>query len=211
MTLLLDEMYPPALAEKLRAQGHDVLAVAEDFDLVGSDDEAVLAYAIAAQRCLVTENVRDFAALAKHTTHYGLLLTHPRRWPRHGSSKSGGSPYFSYQAVRSAHELVRDGAWGRLCVGLRGALASVVEINMIGNLDVALPRQPWSYRTLPIEIHGSRTGFLNYPGTALFVPGSLVLLESGCVAASGGRGRGAGRFLGSSRGFRPGRAIACPA
>ena len=66
MRLLLDEMYPPVLAEKLRAQGHDVLAVTENPDLVGSDDETVLAHATAAQRCLVSENVQDFAALAKH-------------------------------------------------------------------------------------------------------------------------------------------------
>jgi predicted nuclease of predicted toxin-antitoxin system len=57
-------MYPQALAEKLRAQGHDVVAVSEDPDLVGSDDESVLAYANTAQRCLITENVQDFAALA---------------------------------------------------------------------------------------------------------------------------------------------------
>ncbi len=85
MRLLLDEMYPQALAEKLRAQGHDVVAVAEDADLVGSDDETVLAYANTAQRCLATENVQDFTALAKHTTHHGILLAHPRRWPRDSS------------------------------------------------------------------------------------------------------------------------------
>ncbi len=85
MRLLLDEMYPPVLAEKLRAQGHDVLAIAEDTDLIGSDDETVLAHATAAQRCLVTENVQDFPALAKHTAHHGILLVHPRRWPRDGS------------------------------------------------------------------------------------------------------------------------------
>lgn len=85
MRLLLDEMYPPALAEKLRAQGHDVLAVAEDPDLVGSDDETVLAHATAARRCLVSENVQDFAALAKHAAHHGILLAHPRRRPRDGS------------------------------------------------------------------------------------------------------------------------------
>ena len=83
--LLLDEMYPPALAEKLRAQGHDIVAVTEDPDLVDSDDETVLAYANTAQRCLVTKNVQDFTALAKHTTHHGMLFAHPRRWPRDSS------------------------------------------------------------------------------------------------------------------------------
>lgn len=84
MRLLLDEMYSPILAEKLRAQGHDVVAVTEDADLIGADDETLLGHAVAAQRCLVTENVQDFAALAKHTTHCGILLAHPRRWPRDG-------------------------------------------------------------------------------------------------------------------------------
>ena len=82
MRLLLDEMYPPVLAEKLRAQSHDVLAIAENPDLIGSNDETVLAQVTAAQRCLVSENVQDFAALAKHTAHHGILLAHPRRWPR---------------------------------------------------------------------------------------------------------------------------------
>lgn len=82
--LLLDEMYPPALSEKLRAQGHDVLAVTADADLVGCDDRAVLAYAGAAQRCVVTENVQDFAVLAGHTAHCGILFVHPRRWRRDG-------------------------------------------------------------------------------------------------------------------------------
>ena len=54
--LLLDEMYPPALAELLRDQGH--------------------------ARCLVTENVRDFAILARHTSHGGLLFVNAKRWPR---------------------------------------------------------------------------------------------------------------------------------
>lgn len=61
MRLLLDEMYPPVLAEKLRAQGHDVLAIVEDLDLIGSDNKTVLAHATPTQRCVVTENVQDFA------------------------------------------------------------------------------------------------------------------------------------------------------
>lgn len=89
MRILLDEMYPPALAEKLRAQGHDVRAVTEDADLIGSDDETLLAYATATQSCLITENVQDFAALAKHTAHAGILLVHPRRWPRDGAGIAG--------------------------------------------------------------------------------------------------------------------------
>ncbi len=80
--LLLDEMYPPALAEMLWDKGHDVLAVAASDELTGADDTTVLDAAAADSRCLVTENVRDFAVLARHTTHAGLLFANPRRWPR---------------------------------------------------------------------------------------------------------------------------------
>ncbi len=80
--LMLDEMYPPSLAEMLRDQGHDVLAVAGLPDLAGSPDEAVLDAAVRDARCLVTENIRDFAILARHTSHCGLLFINAERWPR---------------------------------------------------------------------------------------------------------------------------------
>ena len=80
--LMLDEMYPPALAQMLRDRGHDVVAVAGTPELAGSPDEAVLDAATSDSRCLVTENVRDFAVLARFTTHYGLLFVSDNRWPR---------------------------------------------------------------------------------------------------------------------------------
>jgi hypothetical protein len=80
--LLLDEMYPPVLAAMLCDQGHDVLAVAGLSRLAGRPDEAVLDAASNDERCLVTENIRDFAVLAQQTRHYGLLFVDARRWPR---------------------------------------------------------------------------------------------------------------------------------
>lgn len=80
--LLLDEMYPPALAEILRERGHDVTAVAALPGLVGADDATVFAAARTEQRCVVTENVRDFAVLARQGQHAGVLFAHARRWPR---------------------------------------------------------------------------------------------------------------------------------
>jgi hypothetical protein len=80
--LLLDEMYPPLLADMLRDKGHDVRAVAASAELAGADDATVLDAAAADDRCLLTENVRDFAVLARYTTHAGLLLANSRRWPR---------------------------------------------------------------------------------------------------------------------------------
>lgn len=80
--LLLDEMYPPKLADTLRDKGHDVIAIAASVEFVGSDDATVLDIATGDGRCLVTENVRDFAMLVRHTSHGGVLFVHARRWPR---------------------------------------------------------------------------------------------------------------------------------
>ena len=87
MKLLLDEMHAPAVAVELRRLGHDVVAVKERPELVGLADSDLLAVAGADRRVIVTENVKDFAALHKTGTvagrsHWGLLFTHPRRCPR---------------------------------------------------------------------------------------------------------------------------------
>jgi Domain of unknown function (DUF5615) len=100
--LLLDEMYPPALARAISDRGHDVLAVAALADLAGSPDEAVLAAASAAGRCLVTENVRDFAVLIRHVHHQGVLFVNAQRWPR----TPGGIKRLAEaldQAIRAGH------------------------------------------------------------------------------------------------------------
>jgi hypothetical protein len=80
--LLLDETYPPKLAVILRRQGHDVIAVAAVPELVGLDDGSVLAAANAQNRCVVTENVHDFAVLVRYADHSGVLFANGRRWPR---------------------------------------------------------------------------------------------------------------------------------
>lgn len=63
MKLLLDEMLSGEIARQLRAQGYDVLAVVDDPALVGMPDEELLGHASSIGRCVVTVNVRDFAAL----------------------------------------------------------------------------------------------------------------------------------------------------
>jgi hypothetical protein len=80
--LLLDETYPPTLAALLRDRGHDVLAVAGLPELAGHADDVVLDAATRDARCLVTENVRDFAVLARLVNHGGLLFVNADRWPR---------------------------------------------------------------------------------------------------------------------------------
>ncbi|SDM17441.1 hypothetical protein SAMN05660642_01742 [Geodermatophilus siccatus] len=81
MRLLLDEMYPRRLAEQLRAEGHDVVAVVELPDLVGREDAEVARWAREHGRVVVTENVVDYAPLDVDE-HAGLLLVNARRWPR---------------------------------------------------------------------------------------------------------------------------------
>jgi len=85
--LLLDEMFHPRIAHQLCEQGHDVLAIAAQPELVGQPDEQILAHASAQDRCLLTENVRDFeilrAAWAREgKVHAGLLYTSRQRFPR---------------------------------------------------------------------------------------------------------------------------------
>lgn len=81
MRLLLDDMYPRRLAEQLRAEGHDVVAVVELPDLVGHEDADIARWARQARRVVVTENIVDFAPLDVEE-HAGLLLVNARRWPR---------------------------------------------------------------------------------------------------------------------------------
>ena len=78
MRLLLDEHLSPAIAEKLRARGHDVVTVVE-VGLAGATDERVLAWAVREQRAVVTNNIRDFRplhadSLRTSSLHYGIVL-----------------------------------------------------------------------------------------------------------------------------------------
>ena len=79
---MLDEMYPPAAAELLRQRGIDTLAVKESAELCGLGDRELLAFAAVDRRVMVTENVADFAVLARTEEHVGIVFCHPRRFPR---------------------------------------------------------------------------------------------------------------------------------
>lgn len=87
MRLLLDEMHTPLVAVELRDRGYDVIAVKERREVIGFTDDDLLTFAIADGRAIVTENIRDFAALHQRLSsaghrHAGLVFTHPRRFPR---------------------------------------------------------------------------------------------------------------------------------
>lgn len=87
MRLLLDEMYPPRLAEELRRKGHDVVAVKERRDLEERTDEELLVAAAAERRALLTEDVGDLMRLvhefaAAGRSHYGVLFVPSRSLSR---------------------------------------------------------------------------------------------------------------------------------
>jgi hypothetical protein len=85
--LLLDEMFSGAIAEHLRAKGHDVLAVAADPALIALPDEQILAHAASTGRALVTANIKDFVPLearyrAASQAHAGLILVSAKTFPQ---------------------------------------------------------------------------------------------------------------------------------
>jgi predicted nuclease of predicted toxin-antitoxin system len=78
MRLLIDEHLSPAIAEQLRARGHDVVSPVEA-GVSGIDDGRVLSWAVADRRAIATNNIKDFrplhaAYLTAGTTHYGIVL-----------------------------------------------------------------------------------------------------------------------------------------
>ena len=84
MKLLLDEMYAPSVAALLRDWGHDAVAVKERTDLMGLPDQDLVQAATAEGRVVVTEDVKDFAALGRRIStagqrHLGLILAEARR------------------------------------------------------------------------------------------------------------------------------------
>jgi Domain of unknown function (DUF5615) len=84
--LLLDEMFPRAMADQLNAKGHDVRAVVADPEFVGLADEEVLIGATEAGRALVTANIKDFMPIdarcrAAGRSHAGLVMVSSKTFP----------------------------------------------------------------------------------------------------------------------------------
>ncbi|MGH3396424.1 MAG: DUF5615 family PIN-like protein [Streptosporangiaceae bacterium] len=85
--LLLDEMLPGVIGERLCAKGHDVAAVVADPRLTGLPDDQTLAAATSAGRALVTVNIKDFVPLdaryrAAGQAHAGLILVSTKTFPQ---------------------------------------------------------------------------------------------------------------------------------
>ncbi len=92
MRLLLDEQHDRAVAERLRRDGHDVVAVTERAELRQLVDAELLRAATAERRAVVTEDVRDFteahrACIEQGESHFGIVFTSPRRFRRTKSAR----------------------------------------------------------------------------------------------------------------------------
>jgi predicted nuclease of predicted toxin-antitoxin system len=75
----LDEQLSPRIAVLLRSRGYDVQAVVERSDLAGRSDRVILEAAVAEDRAVITNNVKDFRPLAaerlaRGESHAGLIL-----------------------------------------------------------------------------------------------------------------------------------------
>ncbi|MGH9079850.1 MAG: DUF5615 family PIN-like protein [Acidimicrobiales bacterium] len=86
MKLLLDEMYPPALAEALRGIGIEAFTASE-LGLAGRSDPDLLAAGASEGYALLTENVADFARVAGERLtsgghHPGVLIALSSRFSR---------------------------------------------------------------------------------------------------------------------------------
>jgi hypothetical protein len=87
LKLLIDEMYTPVIAEKLRDRGGDVEAVTERTELRALPDTDLFSLAQREQRAIVTENIDDFSVIAtdydQHgQAHFGLVLVPRGSYPR---------------------------------------------------------------------------------------------------------------------------------
>lgn len=87
LRLLLDVHHSRLAAGRLRDDGHDVTAAADDPILASLPDEELLRAATGEGRALVTENAKDFDRIvrawsAAGVPHAGVVLTSPRRYHR---------------------------------------------------------------------------------------------------------------------------------
>lgn len=103
MRLLLDEMFPAAIAEQLRSRELDVEAVQERDALREASDITVFGVAQAERRAVVTENVPDYMPLdasahASGRPHFGLVFTTNKSLPRHRKAFVG-------EAVQRLHDI----------------------------------------------------------------------------------------------------------
>jgi hypothetical protein len=102
--LALDHHYSTAIAQQLRTRKHDVVAALErGWQL--AEDEPLLVLCVNEQRALLTNNVADFAVLARRWAaegrlHYGMMFTSDSTMPRNARTIG--------RYVRALHDLMRS-------------------------------------------------------------------------------------------------------
>jgi hypothetical protein len=104
--LLLDTHHSRLAAERLRADGHDVMAAADDPVLASLPDEELLRAASRSGRAVVTENARDFDRVVRSWSltgehHAGVVFTSPRRYHR-------GSKAYPASLITALGKLIAD-------------------------------------------------------------------------------------------------------
>lgn len=114
--LLVDEMYPPVIAEQLRERGHDAVAVVEVGGAAGMADAALLRWAHDNGRAVVTENVVDFlalhaAALQSGDRHSGIIFASNATFPRGKASTVGALVKALDRLLSATAELDTDIRW----------------------------------------------------------------------------------------------------
>ena len=108
MKLLLDEMYPPRLAQVLRSLDIEA-STAGELGLMGRSDPELFAMAAAEGYVLLTENVADFARIAAEHLgagghHAGVLIALSSRFSR----RPAGITTIAAAVQALATEVVRD-------------------------------------------------------------------------------------------------------
>lgn len=91
MRLLLDEHLEPAIAEQLRARGHDAIAVAAEPALRGMADAQLFEWATTQDRAIATYDAQGFVPLLTDRATIGeeasgLVLISSRAYPREDRS-----------------------------------------------------------------------------------------------------------------------------
>ncbi|MBV8526702.1 MAG: DUF5615 family PIN-like protein [Candidatus Dormibacteraeota bacterium] len=116
MRLLIDEMHSPAIAEQLRARGHDAVAVQDVSGLAGLSDSALLTWSHDRERAIVTENVVDFLqlhadCLRSGERHSGIILASNAAYPRAKASTLGALVNALDRLLMQVDRLETDVRW----------------------------------------------------------------------------------------------------
>jgi predicted nuclease of predicted toxin-antitoxin system len=118
--LLLDEMIAATVDDRLRARGHDVVAVQDAgfAQLRGIDDCTLLEHACQQRRAVVTDNAPDFfrchqRRLHRGQNHYGLLLFTNDTLPRHRHDAFVGRIVVALDHELQAHPGDENSSWIR--------------------------------------------------------------------------------------------------